>query len=325
MKTKSPIKQGGTSIPRSRKGRCPVCDSEMVTLRGGGGIPTQEKTDSFLFVQNEYQIFECKACGLVFKDSILDSQQCSLLYADMDFKRWEIDSLFPTERFVVQYLKTLPRGSRILDFGCSSGRLMSNLVNLHECFGFEINRDAARKAEARGIKIIASREGLTEHAGIMDAVVLMDVFEHLENPLEVLGNLVLLLKRGGILILVTGDADCWAGRADLANFWYFRTIQHFAMMTRKHAEYIAKHCGLALRTWKTLSHYDVSLSQKSVQYLRQWVYSQVDRRPESFVSNLLKTLPIIKRCANWKIPPPCTASKDHVVVVFGRTGLELQR
>jgi SAM-dependent methyltransferase len=310
--------KGETAIPLSRQGKCPVCSSTDVNLRAGGGLPTTERTRSFLFRQNAYEIIECNACGFVFKDSILDGGQFAALYGDTDYARWESETLYPTERCVVDILRGLKPGSRILDFGCSSGRLMARLVDQHACFGFEINQQAAQKAAAKGLRMIGSTEGLVGYTGTMDAVVLMDVFEHLESPLPVLKMLVPLLASDGALILVTGDADCTAGRPDLANFWYFRSIQHLGMLSRVHAEYLARELSMRFDSWKTISHYDIPMPQKLLQYSRQFVFRQIKEHPDSIMTALLKKLPVVNRCAAWNIPPPFNASDDHAVVVLRR-------
>jgi SAM-dependent methyltransferase len=318
METQDLTLKGETSVPPSRQGKCPACGSPDVKIRSSGGLPATERTRNFLFRQNAYEIIECNACGFVFKDSILDGGQFALLYGDTDYARWESETLYPTERCVVEMLKALKPGSRVLDYGCSSGRLMAQLVDRHECFGFEINLDAAEKAAAKGVRIIGSTDGFADYTGSMDAVVLMDVFEHLDNPLPVLKTLVPLLKSDGVMILVTGDADCTAARPDLANFWYFRSIQHLGMLTRRHAEYLARELSLDVEVWKTVSHYDVSLPQKLLQYLRHYVFVQIKGHPDSLMTALLKKLPVLNRCAAWRIPPPFTASNDHAVAVWRR-------
>jgi len=149
---------GETSVPRSRNQCCPVCSSTEVGLRCCGGLPSEEKTRVLAFLQNAYRIYECNSCGYVFKDSILDEHQFALLYGDMDCQRWESSQLYPTERLLVRALRRkLASGSSILDFGCSSGRLLAELVGSFRCSGFEINEHASQIAASKGIEIIPGR------------------------------------------------------------------------------------------------------------------------------------------------------------------------
>lgn len=311
-----------TAVPPSRSSQCPVCNSGNVRLRCGGGKPFTDRTQNRHFRQSSYQIFECSSCSFVFKDSILDSEQLTLLYSDVDFTGWENETLYPTEREVAAIVRSLPAGSRILDFGCSSGRLLAQFVDRHECLGFEINIEAAEKAAAKGIRMVDSMGSFSTYTGSMDAVLLMDVFEHLENPLPILQELVGLLKPGGTLIVATGNAECEAGRQDLANFWYFRSIQHVGMLSRNHAEFLSRQLSLRLEMWKLVSHYDASIAEKLGQHLRQLIFRQNKQHPDSFLTALLQRFPVVNRCASWHIPPPFTVSKDHVVAVWRRQSNE---
>jgi cyclopropane fatty-acyl-phospholipid synthase-like methyltransferase len=81
------------------------------------------------------------------------------------------------------HLRKLPLGSRRLDFGCSSGRLLAPLVGNYRCRGMEITPDAAAVAPAKGLCILPDHAIDTEPGGSFDAVVMVDMFEHLLAPL----------------------------------------------------------------------------------------------------------------------------------------------
>jgi cyclopropane fatty-acyl-phospholipid synthase-like methyltransferase len=111
-----------------------------------------------------------------------DSEQLARCYDLIDFRHWETTGLYPTEKVVLARLGQLPAGSRVLDFGCSSGRLLSNLVGRHQCIGLEINEQAAAVARAKGIQIVAALDEIQPRS--LDAAVMVDVFEHLPRPTE---------------------------------------------------------------------------------------------------------------------------------------------
>ena len=134
------------------------------------------------FVQEPYSVRECANCGLLYRDRTLSAERFEAYYAAVDFSKWEIPGLFPTECYVLSILKKLPAGSRILDFGCSSGRLLERLCKDYRCFGFEVNAEAAAKASSKGLKVLDAAELTT--SDLFDAVILLDVFEHLTAPLR---------------------------------------------------------------------------------------------------------------------------------------------
>ena len=309
---------GETHIPAERDDSCPGCRTRSPTALPGTGKPSEARTRSLVFHQNEYRIFRCGACGLVFKDSVLPEDMFELLYGDVDFSNWSACRLYPTEKPVLKHLDSLPPGSKVLDFGCSTGRLLEQANPQIGKWGYEVNKSAAREAAAKGIQMIGDRNDLKPLKQTFDAVLLMDVFEHLSNPTALLEEMAEFLKPGGMLVVSTGNADCRACRTDIPNFWYFRSIQHLCMITKQYAETFASQAGLQIALWHECSHYDISLSNRVAQHLRQWIYAFRYRHPGSAFVAAMDWLPVLRKSATWEIPSPFNASRDHAVVFFER-------
>ena len=307
-----------TAIPADRNGCCPGCAGRRVVTVPGLGLSFDDPTRSNVFRQNDYHILRCQDCGLVFKDSILTAEQFARYYDDFEFSEWEAAAIYPSERPVLRFLRSLPNDSKVLDFGCSAGRLLAQLEGNYRRYGFEINQEAAAKAAGRGISMIEKWDDLAAHSATVDALVMADIFEHLEHPTETLESLVRLVKPGGFLVIVTGNADCRACQVDLPNFWYLRRIQHVAMLTRQYCEFVARKFDLRLSGWREVSHYDTTSLQKAGQYLRQFVYACQHGNPTSLISRLFRLLPVLRQCRHWNIPPPFTASRDLGVVTLQR-------
>lgn len=122
----------------------------------------------------------------------------------------------------------------MLDFGCSTGRILRVHTSRLACSGVEPNLQAAAIARGRGIAILTESELHDEPVSRFDAIILADVHEHLLHPVETLARLVEVLKPGGWLAIVSGNADAIRDRARIAEFWYFRTPSHLLMLTRNH-------------------------------------------------------------------------------------------
>jgi SAM-dependent methyltransferase len=291
---------------------CPACGSTSYESTGGEAPGFSTVVDGEEFVQPEYSVRECENCGLLYRDQTLSQDDFSRYYAKADFRQWERSGFYPTERCVLKILRQLPKGSRILDYGCSSGRLLGPLCSDYRCYGVEVNAAAASEAARKGIKILAAED---IEIGEFDAIALVDLFEHLSEPLELLQKLSRLLVRAGQLIIVTGNGDAPACRSDPAQFWYFRVIEHVCMLTRKHAEFICRQLNLRLREWIELSHYDSTAYQRAQQRFQNFVYWQF-RNDSLLARGVLQFIPRIRRARNWKIMPPYTVSRDHVVAVL---------
>jgi SAM-dependent methyltransferase len=295
---------------------CPGCGSQAFASIPEKGSSFETLVGNRLFRQPEYEIRICNQCGLYYKSNILDPAELAKYYDYVDFTKWDIGKLFPSETAILSILNQLPAGSKVLDYGCSDGRLLSHLGDEYQKFGFEINKDAARIATQKQINVLSHEEIAGASDLSFDAIVLSDIFEHLANPTGVLQELRERLSPGGVLIVFTGDGDAKACQRDIANFWYFRTLEHLCMISRKHAEYLSKHLNLRLITWTQMSHYNFTLSQIARQYVQDFAYWQFRSNGSSLLTSVLRITPVLRRAQNWATPPALTYTKDHVLAVF---------
>lgn len=175
---------------------CPVCVGSSFNGTGSEVAGFDVHCGVWEFQQPPYAIRECSTCGLLYKDNTASPGELDAYYAHVDFQKWENPDFYPTECAALTILRKMPKGSRILDFGCSSGRLMAPLIGDYDCFGFEINESASLKATAKGIKML-SPDFLEQGSVDFDAILLVDVFEHLSAPLGLLRKLFDKVNRGG--------------------------------------------------------------------------------------------------------------------------------
>ena len=87
----------------------------------------------------------------------------------------------------------------ILDFGCGTGGILRNL-RARKRVGVEIGARAAAEAKASGIEVYSSLSQVPP--GSVDVAISFHALEHVDNPLEVLRELLLTLKSGGRARLV---------------------------------------------------------------------------------------------------------------------------
>jgi 2-polyprenyl-3-methyl-5-hydroxy-6-metoxy-1,4-benzoquinol methylase len=100
-------------------------------------------------------------------------------------------------------MPTLRAGAVVLDVGCGHGSVSQALVEKgFEVYGMEINQEALESLRSRGIKAI--ERDLTAPFKLdtkFDLILLLDVLEHVFDPLSVLQEAARNLKPGGELIL----------------------------------------------------------------------------------------------------------------------------
>jgi SAM-dependent methyltransferase len=293
---------------------CPACGSRDFSQAGSApGLTCRLGVRDF--VQPDYVIKICSACGLVYRNPNLSPEELGVYYSLVDYRKWEVPGFFPTERAAHKRLRQLPCGARLLDFGCSSGRLLAPLAGSYDCCGFEINTEAARIAATKGLNIISPEAFDSGNCEGFDAIVISDVFEHLSAPTELLRKLVSLLNPGGELFIITGNADAPACRLAPAEFWYFRNVEHLCMLSRRHAEFLCQELSVQLVCWREMSHYDVTLRERLWQFARHFAFWHF--REKTWVAKIfLPWMPGLRRARVWLVAPAYTVSADHVLAVF---------
>ena len=101
-------------------------------------------------------------------------------------------------------LLTVPKGSLVLDLGCAFGFGTRLLQTDFEAYGHDLSSDYIRRA--RGVAPRATFTHGPAHAvpypdGYFDAVLLLDVLEHVPDPAAVIQEIGRLLRPGGQLIV----------------------------------------------------------------------------------------------------------------------------
>jgi ubiquinone/menaquinone biosynthesis C-methylase UbiE len=91
----------------------------------------------------------------------------------------------------------------ILDIGCGTGVVLSELEKLGTATGFDYSEHALDFCRKRGLKRLVQGDAhrLPFADATFDAVIGLDVFEHLERDEEAFRQVQRILKPGGILIL----------------------------------------------------------------------------------------------------------------------------
>lgn len=296
---------------------CPACRTAAPAPVGGTADGFDEWVAGRNFRQPSYAVCRCEVCGLYFKTEVLSSAALSEYYQLLDSAPFDYDGKFPTDEILTRRLGTLAAGSRVLDYGCSTGRILKGHSGRLQCVGIEPNPAAAKVADARGIKIIGEA-ALFQSDAAFDAVLLTDVYEHLLDPVGLLVRLVKHLTPGGWLAIVTGNADAVAVQSELASFWYFRISGHVAMASERHLLWLAERLDLTLADRQRCSHYDEPLVVRLKQHVQAFAYTRFRTRPNGMAARTMRWVPRLKAAQHWPAPPAFTCGDDHIVAIFER-------
>ena len=145
-------------------------------------------------------------------------------YHDVEKNHWWFKS---RRNYLIDLLKDIPKDSKILDIGCSSGVFLKDLENLGfdstNLFGIDISEKAILNSKKNGLintfVMDAQNITLTEK---FDIIVASDCLEHLENETKALKNWKNLLKKEGkMYVFVPAFMSLWSYHDDV-NMHYRR-------------------------------------------------------------------------------------------------------
>lgn len=98
----------------------------------------------------------------------------------------------------------LPAGSKVLDLGCAFGFGMRHLTRRYQAYGHDLNPDyidRARQSVPKAAFTCGSAEDVPYEDGTFDAILLLDVLEHVPDVRSVVSEIDRLLSPGGQLII----------------------------------------------------------------------------------------------------------------------------
>jgi 2-polyprenyl-3-methyl-5-hydroxy-6-metoxy-1,4-benzoquinol methylase len=167
----------------------------------------------------EYTIVRCEECGLVFVNPRTVSVESDEYFKDAYLDGMEAEGKMRPEVRVIydEILDILDRmgtSGRLLDVGCAMGHFAHHASERGWMVrGVEASPYAVEHARRQfGIDAIVTSDIRT--AGFapdsFDAVVLVEVIEHLPDPLGTLAEIHRLLRPGGIVILTTPNFSSFA-------------------------------------------------------------------------------------------------------------------
>ena len=174
---------------------------------------------------------------------------------DYEAARWGEETIHPGERSIAGYrlaeaLRFLPERGRVLEVGCGAGRFLRAVRAARPglvLVGADVSRSALAMLASIASDIetrLATPYALPARDGEFDAVLLLDVLEHLEDPAGMLAEIRRVLVPGGVL---HAHVPC---EGDLRSLWRWLPGQRGAGAWKRrfggHVQRFRRHELLAL-------------------------------------------------------------------------------
>ncbi|TXD83350.1 class I SAM-dependent methyltransferase [Subsaximicrobium wynnwilliamsii] len=129
--------------------------------------------------------------------------------------------------YILQLLKDVPKTANILDIGCSSGLLLTDLKNQgfnpNNLYGIDISKKAIANCKQNGLQNCAVMSADTIKLDLkFDVLIASDCLEHLQNDEKAVRNWRHLLKADGKLYIFVPAFQALWSQHDVINMHYRR-------------------------------------------------------------------------------------------------------
>jgi SAM-dependent methyltransferase len=196
---------------------CRICNGKLEFMRLG----SSQAHDPSAFAPSCHRVgehgdlYRCGDCGTVHQPSLPHGQELHALYREMSDDGYlrEEEGRRRTARRLLDLLGAHVPGGRLLEVGCGHGLLLDEARRRgYYVEGLELSAEAARFA--RDNLNLPVREMALEEATLVgecyDAIVIVDVVEHLDDPVAALDCLCRDLHPG---------ERCWSRLRILRHSW----------------------------------------------------------------------------------------------------------
>ena len=253
------LKEAQTDSTLFRRNVCPACG---------------ERDDAAERFANPvgFAFARCPGDGTVFMDPVPSDATLARLYNDASYsfhwiqgRQTEDVEVQPTGRTEYGHIKTCfqfppNRKPKLLDVGCATGGFLLTASNDFDAEGVELNADMAAIARRRGLRVTTGRlEEAFSDENRFDVITMLQVIEHVIEPVALLREAARLLRPGGIIYLNTPNVDSASFSLFRERHMHVSSFGHVSLLTKRSMLLICERSGLSLLAHDYCGSFDISL------------------------------------------------------------------
>ena len=206
------------------------------------------RESQLLFTKSGYRLFRCPSCGLVQTDlgkpyDVFLQEFYTDGYFLGDVKKSAYKDYQKDKPYILKNMKTFlsllqrqKQKGTLLDVGCAYGFFVElALQHGFDAYGVDPSKHAVGQAASHVSPRL--KEGTTAAISYapqsFDVISMLDVFEHLADPVAELTRLRPWLKDDGILFLATGDTGSLAAKILKRRWTFYIPPQHLLFFNRQ--------------------------------------------------------------------------------------------
>lgn len=214
---------------------CIFCGSSKLSLCG----------NTYDSDNRQYQLMRCHSCRAVCLSPRPEKDDLEQAYASGYYGGEKGEKFVPLIEHFVGFFRDfrargverlIPLPARVLDIGCGSGGFLALLAEKgYQTYGTERPGEAAvRAARVEGINVVTDvclKDIFAPQS--FDAITMWHVFEHLEEPKQMLNFIHSALKPGGYLFMSLPNIDSLQARAAKGHWLHLDPPRHLFFLGPK--------------------------------------------------------------------------------------------
>jgi 2-polyprenyl-3-methyl-5-hydroxy-6-metoxy-1,4-benzoquinol methylase len=269
------LKEMSELTPIATKNECWVCSSVSLDIIKPSNINSTVKSESFAITDSSYgvtsELSQCRNCNFIQSTDLSDVLAFYQNLEDPSYEANRKERLLQAKKIITTIKKQKSDG-RLLDIGAGSGILVQAAQEMgFSAQGVEPSEWLQKKATELNLPVELGTFPNDACNGPYDVITIIDVIEHVNNPLTLLQEAYKVLKKDGIIVVITPDVGSIAAKLLQYKWWHFR-IAHIGYFTKKNLDLALttanfKKVSMTRATWYFALDY---LLQRVNVYLPSW-------------------------------------------------------
>jgi len=236
---------------------CRICGSSVISSWKKGGLTRDLRPEDLRISDSQYgltlPLFRCESCGFVFSPN-REIANLTRLYEELSDQGYEGSQeprILQMRWLLDKVLENVADVATLLDIGAGTGLLVREARERGiDARGVEPSKALVDYARTEnGIEL---EQGVYPHPALVgmkfDAVLLVDVIEHVADPMRLLTDCRNALAPGGALVVVTPDVSSLAARMFADKWWHYR-LAHVCYFDRMSLDRAALKADLKPTRW----------------------------------------------------------------------------
>jgi SAM-dependent methyltransferase len=214
------------SLTHSKEKSCWICGGSHLDLFKPSNLPEEISSRTFAITDSHYgvtaTIYRCSNCGFMQCSDMVDILP---YYEQLEDEAYEKNRRERSlqQRKLLGHLARLKKSGRLLDIGAGSGMLVEQALQMgYLAEGIEPSVWLQKQAREWDLPVHLGTFPHPDLKGSYDCITLVDILEHLANPIDLLRHVRGALAEDGIGMVITPDVNSLVTRLFGMRWWHFR-------------------------------------------------------------------------------------------------------